>query len=232
MDMCHRYSIKWRHEFNHTKCGVVTFGESKALHVQSMNEREWKMGNDIVDEVYEYKNLGVLKNYVGSFSSNVTENIEKTRKKAGMVFPPNLIDARQIFLFIWSFGSRHVCLHYYSEVNCLHWPLACHWNLNVVNYGFLKISSLYPHLHTVHWFWSCQAWTPLNPKSMSSDYYFEPKMATVVKNFVKKQGWKLFWLQYIIHRCFAEYLEALRKYGVFDYFKLWFETSVFPVYSW
>ena len=26
--------------------------------------------------------------------------------------------------------------------------------------------------------------------------------------------------------------EALRKYGLFDYFKLWFETSVFPVYSW
>ena len=28
MDMCHQYSIKWRYEFNHNKCGVVTFGES------------------------------------------------------------------------------------------------------------------------------------------------------------------------------------------------------------
>ena len=69
--------IKWRHEFNHTKCGVVTFGEPKALHFQSMNEREWKLGNDIVDEVSEYKNLGVLKNYVGSFGSNVTGNIKR-----------------------------------------------------------------------------------------------------------------------------------------------------------
>ena len=86
MDMCHQYSIKWRYEFNHTNCGVVTFGESKALHFQSMNEREWKLENDIVDEVNEYKNLGVLKNYIGSFSSNVTDNIEKTRKKAGMIF--------------------------------------------------------------------------------------------------------------------------------------------------
>ena len=75
MDMCHQYSIKWRYEFNHTKCGVVTFGESKALHFQSMSEREWKLGNDIVDEVCEHKNLGVLKNYVGSFCSNVTDNI-------------------------------------------------------------------------------------------------------------------------------------------------------------
>ena len=51
MDMCHQYSIKWRYEFNHTKCGVVPFGGSKALHFQSMNEREWKLGHDIVDEV-------------------------------------------------------------------------------------------------------------------------------------------------------------------------------------
>ena len=65
-----------------------------------MSEREWKLGNDIVDEVNEYKNLGVLKNYFGSFSSNVTDNIEKTRRKAGMIFPPNLIDVRQILLFI------------------------------------------------------------------------------------------------------------------------------------
>ena len=27
-----------------------------------------------MEELYEYKNLGVLKNYVGSFSSNVTDN--------------------------------------------------------------------------------------------------------------------------------------------------------------
>ena len=89
MDMCHQYSIKWRYEFNHTncKCGVVTFGESKALHFHSMSEREWKLGNDIVEmKVCEYKNLGVLKNYVGSFCANVTDNIEETREKAGMIF--------------------------------------------------------------------------------------------------------------------------------------------------
>ena len=37
-------------------------------------------------ELYEYKNLGVLKNYAGSFTSNILDNIEKTRKKAGMIF--------------------------------------------------------------------------------------------------------------------------------------------------
>ena len=44
------------------------------------------MGDKTVDEGYEYQNLGVLKNCIGSFSSNVEDNIGKTRKKAGMIF--------------------------------------------------------------------------------------------------------------------------------------------------
>ena len=45
------------------------------------------MGDTKVDELYVYKNLGVLKNYAGSFTSNILDNIEKTCKKAGMIFP-------------------------------------------------------------------------------------------------------------------------------------------------
>ena len=36
-----------------------------------------------MDKLYEYEDLGVLKNYIGSFSSNVEDIIDKTRKKAG-----------------------------------------------------------------------------------------------------------------------------------------------------
>ena len=39
-----------------------------------------------MDELSEYKTLGVLKNCFNSFSSNIEDNIEKTRKKAGMIF--------------------------------------------------------------------------------------------------------------------------------------------------
>ena len=46
------------------------------MHCQSMNKREWVLGNGSVDELlYEYKNLGVVKNYIGSFSSNADEKI-------------------------------------------------------------------------------------------------------------------------------------------------------------
>ena len=44
------------------------------------------LGDAIVNELYEYKILGVLKNYLNSFASNVVDNIEKARKKACMIF--------------------------------------------------------------------------------------------------------------------------------------------------
>ena len=62
MSVCYKYGIKWRYEFNHSKSGLVTlFGESKPQHFESMQNRVWLLWDTIVDEFYEYKNLGVLK---------------------------------------------------------------------------------------------------------------------------------------------------------------------------
>ena len=47
-----------------------------------MKEREWMLTDAIVNELYAYKNLRVLKNYVNSsFASNAEDNIEKARKR-------------------------------------------------------------------------------------------------------------------------------------------------------
>ena len=62
INICHKYGIKWRYEVNHTKSKVVTFGEIKPLHSKSMKEREWMLGDAIVNELSAYKNLGILKN--------------------------------------------------------------------------------------------------------------------------------------------------------------------------
>ena len=86
--ICFQYSLKWRYGFNNSKSGVVTFGETKSTHFKSMQDRKWFLGESSVDELYEYKTLGVTKNYVSSFSSDVEENI--TRKKAGMLFSANI----------------------------------------------------------------------------------------------------------------------------------------------
>ena len=100
MNMCYEYSIKWRYEFNHLKSGIVTFGETKRVHSEAMKVRNWTLGSESVRELYEYKNLGVVKNYIGSFSTNADENIEKTRKKAGMIFSSNF-DRRKVSPLIY-----------------------------------------------------------------------------------------------------------------------------------
>ena len=41
-----------------------------------------------------------MKNYVGSFSSNVEDNIDKTRKKAGMIFASGL-DRQKVNQFVY-----------------------------------------------------------------------------------------------------------------------------------
>ena len=38
------------------------------------------LGNETVDERYEYKNLGVVKNYIGSSSSDVETTLTKPEK--------------------------------------------------------------------------------------------------------------------------------------------------------
>ena len=86
MNLCHAYSIKWRYEFNHVKSGIVTFGESKRVHSEAMKERTWFLGGEFVAELYEYKNLGVVKNYIGSFSTNVDDNIVKLEKSRHVIF--------------------------------------------------------------------------------------------------------------------------------------------------
>ena len=109
MSICHKYGIKWRYEFNHSKSRIVTFGESKTQHFESMKNRVWLLGDTIVDELYEYKNLGVLKNYVGSFSLNVEDNIGKTRKKVGLIFAFNF-DRRKVNPLILVKLCKQACL--------------------------------------------------------------------------------------------------------------------------
>ena len=109
MNKCHNYSKTWSYEFNHSKSGVVTFGETKPIRCKSMKERQWALSDDTGEELYDDKNLGVLKNYCGSFSSNISDNIDKTRKKAGMIFSSN-VDRRKTNPLIYVKFWRQACL--------------------------------------------------------------------------------------------------------------------------
>ena len=76
------------------KSGIVTFGESKRIHSEAIKERARVLGGESVAELYEYKNLGVVKNYIGSFSTNADDNIDKTRKKPVCYFSRTLTGGR------------------------------------------------------------------------------------------------------------------------------------------
>ena len=75
----------WRYECNETKSGVVTFGETGPQHFAQKHKRSWTLGVKVIEEEDQYKNLGVVKNYAGSFQFDINKAIEKTKKKAGMI---------------------------------------------------------------------------------------------------------------------------------------------------
>ena len=82
MGLCHDYSLRWRSQFNHIKSGVVTFGECKSIHSKLMKDRKWLLCHTAVNELCEYTNLRVLKNYANSFSTSVEDDIEKNPQKS------------------------------------------------------------------------------------------------------------------------------------------------------
>ena len=68
----------------------------------------------------EHKNLGVFKNYVSSFASNVDDNIEKARKKAGMSFLPTLTVVKQTTHLCQVLEASMFTLPAFLALNCLH----------------------------------------------------------------------------------------------------------------
>ena len=56
-----------------------------------------------------YKKLGVVKNYISSFSSKIEDNIDKTRKKTSMIFASRF-DRRKVNLFVYIKFWRQACL--------------------------------------------------------------------------------------------------------------------------
>ena len=236
MNKCHNYSKKRRYKFNRSKSGVVTFGDTK-LHCKSMKECEWALGDDTVEELYEYKNLGVLKNYCGSFASNVSDNIDKTRKKAGMIFSSN-VDCRKTNPLI------HVKF----------WRQACLPSLLFRAQLFTITPSLLLELERCQsWFFKKLFYVPdfapralllrlaeLNSIEAEIDMrkllflgrlVTEPKMAPSLRNLRRSRTESLFDKDVKSIGILLSICETLNKYDLFNYFEIWFNSSTFPTYG-
>ena len=237
MNICHKYGIKWRYEFNHTKSGVVTLGETKPLHSKSMKQREWMLGDAIVNELYEYKNLGVLKNYVNSFASNVEDNIEKARKKVGMIFSSDF-NRRKTDTLIYITFWRQACLPSLllgTELFTLN--VSQLTKLERCQQWFLKNIFYVPNfasnslLLTLSGLNSIESEIDLKKLMFLGRLITEPKMAPVVR-FLFSSRFDIFFDATITSRgVLPSICDSMYKYNLFHYLGLWFSESIFPTYT-
>ena len=237
MNECHNYSKRWRYEFNHSKSGVATFGETKPIHCKSMEEREWALGDDTVEELYQYKNLGVLKNYCGSFASSVFHNIDKTRKKAGMIFSSD-VDRRKTNPLIYVKFWRQACLPsilFGAELFTI--TASFLLELERCQSWFLKKLFYVPDfasralLIRLAELNSIEAEIDLRKLLFLGRLVTEPKMAPSLRNLLWSRTESLFDKDVKSIGILPSICEALNKYDLFNYFEIWFNSSTFPTYG-
>ena len=183
------------------------------------------------------KNPGVLKNYVGSFSSNVTDNIEKTQKKVGMLFSANF-DRRKVNPFVYIKFWRQACLPsllFGSELftvtpNLLHKLERCQmWFLKIIffvpkfapNLLILQLAGLN----------SIESEIDIKKLLFLGRLLTEPKMTFVVKSLFQSRAASYFDPNIKSIGVLPSICDTLCKYNLFIYFETWFHNSVFPCYE-
>ena len=232
MNICNCYGIKWRYGFNHSKSGVVTFVATKPHHFESLKNREWLLGDTKVEELYEYKNLGVLENYVGSFSSNIDDNINKTRKKVGMLFSSSF-DRRKVNPLIYVKFWRQAFLPtllYGAELFMLAPTLLL--RLERCQSWFLKNIFYVPKFASGSLLLALSCLNSVESEIATRKLLInEPKMSPVVKSLFDSRTQSFFDSDITSLGVLPSIAEALHKYELFHYFENWHNSSIFPIYS-
>ena len=233
MSICYKYSIKSRYEFNHSKSGIITFSESKPQHFESMKNHVWLLGNTLIDELYEYKNLGVLKNYVGSFSSNFEDNIDKTRKKVGLIFASNF-DRRKVNPRVCVKLWRQACLPsllFGAEL----WTLtpALLLKLERCQYWFIKHLFYVPEFGPGALLLKLSGLNSIESEVATKKLLFlgrlitEPKMTPLIKNLFDSRTKRFFDSDIPSLGILPSIAESLKKFDLSHYFETWYNNSIF-----
>ena len=195
------------------------------------------LGDSVVDELFEYKNLGVLKNYVSSFASNVDDNIEKVQKKAGMIFSSDLNRRKTnplIYVKFWRqaclpsllFGTELFTLNASQLIKlerCQQWFLK-----NIFYVPVFAPSSLLLKLSALS---SIEAEIDLEKLMFLGRLITEPKMAHAVRSLFSSRLDSFFDANITSWGVLATICDSLHKYNLFHYLELWFRESTFPTYS-
>ena len=237
VNICNRHGIKWRYYFSHSKSGVVTFGETKPQHFESLKNREWFLGDTKVEELYEYKNLGVLKNYVGSFSSHIDDNIDKTRKKIGMIFSSNL-DRRKVNPLVYVKFRRQACLptllfgvelFTLTPTLLLRLERCQSWFLK--NIFYVPKFAPGPPLQKLSGLNSIESEIAIKKLLFLGRPIKEPKKSPAVKSCFDSRTKSSFDSDVTSLGVLPSIADASHKYEPFDYFENWHDSSTFPTYT-
>ena len=197
------------------------------------------LGDSIVDELFEYKCLGVLKNYVNSFASNVEDNIEKTRKRAGIFFSSDFNHRKTnplIYIKFW----RQACLpslvsgtelftlnasQLIKLERCQQWFLK-----NIFYVAVFAPSSLLLKLSGLN---STEAAIDFKKFMFWRRLVTEPEMAPAVRSLSSSRLDSFFDTNITSRGVLATICDSLHKYDLFHYLELWFRESIFLTYlSW
>ena len=201
-----------------------------------MKERKWILRDGTLDELYEYKTLGVLKNYIGSFSSNVKDNIDKTRKKARMIFSSNF-DRRRVnpFIYIkfWSQACLLSLLHG-SELFTLTSSLLA--KLEQCQQWFLKNIFYVPKFAPIRLILKLSGLNSIESEIALRKLLFLGRMITENKLTSTVRNLFLYRVDSFLENISSlgilpSICEALHRYECFDYFESWFHNSTFLNYS-
>ena len=188
-----------------------------------MKERTWVSGGESVTELYEYENLSVVKNYIGSLSTNADDNIDKTRKKAGMLFYSNS-DRRKVNpLFYIKFWRQacHPTLLYGTELVTLTPTILA--KVERYQQCFLKNVFFVPKftpsqlLLKLSGLWSIHSEIGLRKLLFLGRLLTGDKMTPVVHNLFEIRSQSYFDANIISLGVLPSICEALHKYGLFGF---------------
>ena len=124
---------------------------------------------------------------------------------------PSLLYRSELFMLTPSLLLKPECCQLWFLINIFYVPSFAHSTL------ILKLSGLN----------SIESEIDVKQLLFLGRLITEPKMATVVKNLLRSRAESYFDSNISSIGVLPNICEALRKYGLFDCFKLWFETSVF-----
>ena len=77
MDMCYRYSLRWRFEYNPSKCSVFVFNESRVAFERS--DRSWCLGKYVIPESTKYTHLGCVIDKFGAIKDSIRNSCAKIK---------------------------------------------------------------------------------------------------------------------------------------------------------